>query len=244
MADAEGAVLSEVGGVELQGVGKVYGSGAIAVHALKHVDLVIEPGQFVVMLGPSGSGKTTFLNLVGGIEEPSEGSLRVAGRDLTSLSRAELTRYRREHVGFVFQFFNLVPTLTALENVQLVGELAGEGEHSAAALEAVGLADRLERFPSELSGGEQQRVAIARALVKQPRLLLCDEPTGALDLETGRQVLALLHRASRGDGRTVIVVTHNSAIARAADRIIRMGSGEIVEDVVQDAPLSPEEVVW
>ncbi len=145
MMRAEGAPLSEVGGVELQGVGKVYGSGAIAVHALKHVDLAIEPGQFVVILGPSGSGKTTFLNLVGGIEEPSEGSLRVAGRDLTSLSRAELTRYRREHVGFVFQFFNLVPTLTALENVQLVGELAGEGEGSAAAGAAGGRGGRRAR---------------------------------------------------------------------------------------------------
>jgi putative ABC transport system ATP-binding protein len=244
MASAKKSAPLEVAGLELRGVGKVYGSGAVAVHALKHVDLVIEPGQFVVMLGPSGSGKTTFLNLVGGIEEPSEGSLRVAGRDLTSLTRTELTRYRREHVGFVFQFFNLVPTLTALENVQLIAELAGEGERSIAALADVGLADRLERFPSELSGGEQQRVAIARALVKQPRLLLCDEPTGSLDLDTGRQVLALLHQASRGDGRTVILVTHNSAIARAADRVISMGSGEIVEDVVQDAPLPPEEVVW
>jgi putative ABC transport system ATP-binding protein len=214
------------------------------VHALKHVDLDIEPGQFVVILGPSGSGKTTLLNLIGGIEAPSEGRLRVAGRDLTSLSRPELTRYRREHVGFVFQFFNLVPTLTALENVQLVGELAGEGERSAAALADVGLADRLERFPSELSGGEQQRVAIARALVKRPRLLLCDEPTGSLDLDSGRQVLALLHRASREEGRTVIVVTHNSAIAKSADRVVRMGSGEVVADEVQDAPLSPEEVVW
>jgi putative ABC transport system ATP-binding protein len=239
-----GEAAPEAAGLELRGVSKVYGSGPVAVHALKHVDLAIEPGQFVVMLGPSGSGKTTFLNLVGGIEDPTGGSLRVAGRELTSLSRAELTRYRREHVGFVFQFFNLVPTLTALENVQLVAELTGEGQRSAAALVAVGLGEHLERFPSELSGGEQQRVAIARALVKRPRLLLCDEPTGSLDLDTGRQVLALLHEASRGDGRTVILVTHNSAIAKAADRVIRMGSGEIVEDIVQDAPLPPEEVTW
>jgi putative ABC transport system ATP-binding protein len=244
MTPAEAAVPPGDVGLELRGVGKTYGSGAVAVEALKHVDLTIEPGRFVVMLGPSGSGKTTFLNIVGGIEEPSEGSLRVAGRDLTSLSRTELTRYRREQVGFVFQFFNLVPTLTALENVELVAELAGEGERSAEALTDVGLADHLERFPSELSGGEQQRVAIARALVKRPRLLLCDEPTGSLDLDTGRQVLALLHRASRGDGRTVIVVTHNSAIARAADRVIHMGSGEIVADEVQDSPIAPEEVVW
>ena len=244
MVETMGESAPQPTGLVLRGVSKVYGSEPVAVHALKHVDLAIEPGQFVVMLGPSGSGKTTFLNLVGGIEEPTEGSLRVAGRELTSLSRTELTRYRREHVGFVFQFFNLVPTLTAVENVQLVAELVGEGERSAEALADVGLGDRLERFPSQLSGGEQQRVAIARALVKRPRLLLCDEPTGSLDLDTGRQVLALLHRASRGDGRTVIVVTHNSAIATAADRVIRMGSGEIVEDIVQDAPLSPEEVTW
>jgi putative ABC transport system ATP-binding protein len=231
-------------GLELRGVDKVYGSGQVAVHALKHVDLAIEPGQFVVLLGPSGSGKTTFLNLVGGIETPTEGTVTVAGRELTALSRAELTRYRRDHVGFVFQFFNLVPTLTALENVQLVAELAGEGERSVDALADVGLGAHLDRFPSALSGGEQQRVAIARALVKRPRLLLCDEPTGSLDLDTGRQVLALLHGASRGDGRTVILVTHNSAIARAADRVIHMGSGQIAEDVIQDEPLPPDQVTW
>jgi putative ABC transport system ATP-binding protein len=227
MADAEGAVLSEVGGVELQGVGKVYGSGAIAVHALKHVDLVIEPGQFVVLLGPSGSGKTTFLNLVGGIEEPSEGSLRVAGRDLTSLSRAELTRYRREHVGFVFQFFNLVPTLTALENVQLVGELAGEGERSAAALAEVGLADRLERFPSELSGGEQQRVAIARALANDPAIILADEPTANLDLHTGEEIIHLLRRLCREFGVTVITATHDHKMLDVSDRILWIEDGAI-----------------
>ncbi|MBN2204495.1 MAG: ABC transporter ATP-binding protein [Thermoleophilia bacterium] len=244
MTPTEASARSGDAGLELRGVGKTYGSGAVAVQALKHVDLGIAPGQFVVILGPSGSGKTTLLNIVGGIEEPSEGSLSVAGQELASLSRAELTRYRREQVGFVFQFFNLVPTLTALENVELVAELAGQSERSAEALADVGLADRLERFPSELSGGEQQRVAIARALVKRPRLLLCDEPTGSLDLDTGRQVLALLHAASRGDGRTVVVVTHNSAIARAADRVIRMGSGEIVADEVQDSPIGPGEVVW
>jgi putative ABC transport system ATP-binding protein len=228
----------------LRDVSKIYGSGDIAVRALSHVDLSVAAGQFVVLLGPSGSGKTTFLNVAGGIEEPTGGHIEVAGLELTTLTRTELTRYRRDHVGFVFQFFNLVPTLTALENVQLIAELAGCDEHSRQALDDVGLVERLDRFPSELSGGEQQRVAIARALVKRPRLLLCDEPTGSLDLDTGRRVLALLHEASRGDGRTVIVVTHNSAIARIADRVIRMRSGEVVEDSVQEAPLPPAEVSW
>lgn len=230
--------------VELRGVAKTYGAGELAVHALRPADLSIPAGQFVVLLGPSGSGKTTFLNLVGGIERPTAGQLLIAGSDLAELSKEDLTRFRRKQVGFVFQFFNLVPTLTAIENVQLIAELVGRGVESRQALESVGLGDRVDRFPGALSGGEQQRVAIARALVKHPRLLLCDEPTGSLDLDTGRQVLALLQDSARDGGRTVIVVTHNSAIAEAADRVIRMRSGVIVADVTNLEPLPAAEVSW
>jgi putative ABC transport system ATP-binding protein len=231
--------------VTLQGAAKTYGSGVLAVRALKPCDLSVASGQFVVLLGPSGSGKTTFLNLVGGIERPTAGRLLVDGHgDLAALSREDLTRYRRHEVGFVFQFFNLVPTLTALENVQLIAELVGHTADSEKALRDVGLGDRMDRFPGGLSGGEQQRVAIARAVVKRPRLLLCDEPTGSLDLDTGRQVLALLQGASQEDARTVIVVTHNSAIAAAADRVIRMRSGEVVSDECTESPAPAAEVTW
>jgi putative ABC transport system ATP-binding protein len=229
--------------VVLDGAAKTYGAGGLAVHALRPTELSIPAGQFVVLLGPSGSGKTTFLDLVGGIERPSSGRLVVDGSDLATLGPEELTRYRREEVGFVFQFFNLVPTLTALENVELMAELVGRGDAGRAALEEVGLGDRLDHFPGALSGGEQQRVAIARALVKQPRLLLCDEPTGSLDLDTGRQVLELLQAAARED-RTVIVVTHNSAIAEAADRVVRLRSGAVVSDESNAEPLPASEVDW
>ena len=229
--------------VALDGAAKTYGNGELAVHALRPTALTIPAGQFVVLLGPSGSGKTTFLDLVGGIERPTAGRLLVDGRDLVTLDREELTTYRRDDVGFVFQFFNLVPTLTALENVELMAELVGRGPESRQALEAVGLGDRLDHFPGALSGGQQQRVAIARALVKRPRLLLCDEPTGSLDLETGRQVLGLLRSAAR-DERSVIVVTHNSAIAEVADRVIRLRSGEVVEDRRNERPLPAAEVEW
>jgi putative ABC transport system ATP-binding protein len=232
--------------IRLAGVTKTYGRGEVAVHALRGIDAEIAPGQLVVVLGPSGSGKTTLLNLVGGIEAPSSGSIVVAGRDLGSLDERGLTAYRRSDVGFVFQFFNLVSTLTALENVALVAELVGERDLDAslAALRMVGLEDRADHFPSALSGGEQQRVAIARALVKRPPLLLADEPTGSLDLATGRQVLAALRRASEADGRTVLLVTHNTAIAAMADRVLRMGSGTIVEDRLQARPIPAEEVAW
>ncbi len=227
----------------LDGVAKTYGAGDLAVHALRPTGLAVDAGQFVVLLGPSGSGKTTFLDLVGGIERPTAGHLLVDGRDLAALGGEELTRYRREDVGFVFQFFNLVPTLTALENVELMAELVGRGGDSRAALEAVGLGDRLDHFPGALSGGQQQRVAIARALVKRPRLLLCDEPTGSLDLDTGRQVLALLQGAA-GEGCGVIVVTHNSAIADCADRVIRLRSGAVVSDERNSEPLAAAAVEW
>lgn len=231
--------------VVLDHVSKRYGEGEIAVDALKDVSLRIGAGEFVVVLGPSGSGKTTLLNIIGGIEQASGGSVAVAGRDLTRLSVGELSAYRRETVGFVFQFFNLVPTLTAHENVELIGELlsADAADQSTESLEAVGLGDRMDHFPGAMSGGQQQRVAIARALVKEPPLLLCDEPTGSLDLDMGRQVLDLLRHAA-AEGRTVLVVTHNSAIARIADRVIRMGSGRIIEDQRTVSPISPLDLQW
>jgi len=232
--------------VRLSGVVKAYGSGDVAVHALRGISLTVPAGQFVVVLGPSGSGKTTMMNLVGGIEPPTSGTVEVAGQDLVGLNDRDLTAFRRDTVGFVFQFFNLVPTLTAFENVQLVAELVGRTDpaDTRAAIQAVGLDGRGDHFPAALSGGEQQRVAIARAIVKNPPLLLCDEPTGSLDLETGRQVLAVLHRLSRTGGRTVLLVTHNSAIATIADRVVRMRSGEIVEDRANNNPSPPDQISW
>jgi putative ABC transport system ATP-binding protein len=232
--------------IELEGLEKSYGSGDVAVQAVRGIDLRIAEGQLVVILGPSGSGKTTLMNLIGGIEAPSAGRIVVAGRDITGLADSDLTEYRRKEVGFVFQFFNLVPTLTAFENVALVAELVGrrDAEASLAALRAVGLEERATHFPAAMSGGEQQRVAIARALVKEPAILLCDEPTGSLDLDTGRQVLAALQRASREAHRTIVLVTHNSAIARIADRVLRMGSGRLVGDRAEEHPIAAEEVVW
>jgi putative ABC transport system ATP-binding protein len=231
--------------IELEHVSKRYGSGDVAVDALKDVSLAIGRGELVVVLGPSGSGKTTLLNVIGGIEPITSGRLTVDGRELVGLSGDDLTTYRRETVGFVFQFFNLVPTLTALENVQLIAELErGEAaSRSQEALSAVGLADRMDHFPGALSGGQQQRVAIARAVVKEPPLLLADEPTGSLDLSMGRQVLALL-RGAADRGRTVLLVTHNGAIARMADRVVHVGSGSVVADERNPSPLPAGEVEW
>jgi putative ABC transport system ATP-binding protein len=198
-----------------------------------------------VLLGPSGSGKTTLLHVIGGIEPASAGAVRIAGTDLTTLDDDGRTAYRRDHVGFVFQFFNLIPALTAHENVQLVVGLTGhDATRTAETLAAVGLRERADRFPSQLSGGEQQRVAIARAIAADPDLLLCDEPTGALDLETGRRVLAVLQRRNREHGTTVVIVTHNTAIARMADRVVRMRSGSIADDIRNDAPCDATEVTW
>lgn len=232
--------------VLLNEVEKRYGEGAAAVAALRGVSLVIQQGELVVVLGPSGSGKTTLLNLVGALERPTAGSLVVAGSELAELDEAGRTTFRRSRVGFVFQFFNLVPTLTALENVALVLELTGRDEperRAREALVAVGLAERLAHFPGQLSGGEQQRVAIARAVAKQPALLLCDEPTGALDLDTGRLVLEEVRRVNR-EGRTVLVVTHNSGIAAMADRVVRLRSGEVVAVETNARPVEPAAVSW
>ena len=245
-AAAEAAARSGFPAVSLAGVAKRYGSGPTAVDALAGVDLEVWPGEFVVLLGPSGSGKTTLLNVIGGIEEATAGSVSIAGADLAGLRGNGLTAYRRDRVGFVFQFFNLVPTLTALENVQLLAEATGADAEarSRAALTRVGLAEVAHRFPGELSGGQQQRVAIARALVKEPPLLLCDEPTGSLDLDTGRQVLAVLRDLAREGHHTVLLVTHNSEIAQMADRVVRLHSGRIAGTQQVDAPVEAEALEW
>lgn len=245
-AIAEAAARSGAAAVALRRCAKRYGTGALAVDALRDVDLEVWPGEFVVILGPSGSGKTTLLNLIGGIETPTSGSVLVAGTDIAALDRKGLTRFRLGRVGFVFQFFNLVPTLTALENVQLLAEVTGDeaGPRSAEALAKVGLADVVDRFPAQLSGGQQQRVAIARALVKEPPLLLCDEPTGSLDLDTGRQVLTVLRDLAREGHHTVMLVTHNSAIGHMADRIVRLHSGRIASDERVDDPIEAGELEW
>ncbi|MDY7108576.1 MAG: ABC transporter ATP-binding protein [Planctomycetota bacterium] len=228
----------------LRGVTRTFVMGEVKVEVLRGIDLEIPSGRLTIILGPSGSGKTTLLNLVGGIDAPSTGELAFDGTALTDLSERALTRYRREQVGFVFQFYNLVPTLTALENVMVGTELVEDPMDPRKALEVVDLADRVDHFPAQLSGGEQQRVAIARALAKDPRLLLCDEPTGALDLETGRLILGLLRRVCDELGKTVIIVTHNSAIAGLADRIVRVGSG-VIDSVRENERVLPvEEIAW
>ena len=232
--------------VELRDVTRAFGEGPTRVTALSQATLTLPDGELVVVLGPSGSGKTTLLNLIGGIDQPTSGALEVAGQRLGSLDDQDLTAFRRDHVGFVFQFFNLVPTLTARENVALVTELTGRGDPAEVddILAAVGLADRADHFPGQLSGGEQQRVAIARALAKRPPLLLCDEPTGALDLDTGREVLGLLQRLQRDRGMTVVIVTHNAAIARMAHRTVRMRDGRISDVTATSEPADAATVEW
>jgi len=229
---------------------KVYGSDGVEVVALHAVDLALTAGEFVVILGPSGSGKSTLLNILGGLDVPTSGEVRFRDHVLTGADEKALTRYRREHVGFVFQFYNLIPGLTARENVQLVTDLPRSGPHDrqaqdpVEALRLVGLGERLDFFPAQLSGGEQQRVAIARAVAKRPDVLLCDEPTGALDVETGKLVLEALRRANRELHTTTVVITHNVAIAAMADRVLRMRNGMIVESVANAAPVDPATLVW
>ncbi len=230
--------------LELTGVGRTFRLGEVAIDAVRDVDLTIARGEFVSIVGPSGSGKTTLLNLLGGIDRPTTGAISFQGRDLALADRADLTRYRREHVGFVFQFFNLVPNLTAWENVQIAADICDRPESTEAMLERVRLADRADHFPAQLSGGEQQRVAIARALVKRPVLLLCDEPTGALDLTTGRRILSLLVDLNQSQQVTVVLVTHNVAISAVAHRVIHMSSGVVRDVVVPHRRLPPEEVEW
>lgn len=227
-----------------RGLTKVYRMGEVEVHALRGVDLDLYPGEFVVLLGPSGSGKSTLLNVLGGLDVPTAGTVRYLDHDLTAAGDAALTRYRRDHVGFVFQFYNLIPSLTALENVALVTEIAEHPLDPVEALRLVGLEARLHHFPAQLSGGEQQRVAIARAVAKRPDVLLCDEPTGALDYETGLMVLQVLEKVNRELGTTVAVITHNAAIAGMADRVIRLRSGQVVDVTRNARRLAPTELSW
>ena len=228
----------------LRDVSKIYTMGEVQVEALRHVDLDLHAGEFIVLLGASGSGKSTLLNILGGLDTPTSGTLNYLDHNLTSADEAALTTFRREHVGFVFQFYNLIPSLTALENVQLVTEISVNPMDAAEALALVGLSDRLHHFPAQLSGGEQQRVAIARAVAKRPDVLLCDEPTGALDFKTGKIVLQVLQRVNQELGTTIVIITHNAAIAGMADRVVYIGSGQITRIERNAARLSPEDIAW
>ncbi|HEX6320597.1 MAG TPA: ABC transporter ATP-binding protein [Burkholderiales bacterium] len=218
--------------------------GETEIHALRGVDLDIRAGEFIVLLGPSGSGKSTLLNILGGLDSPTSGSILFRDEDLSGADEAALTRYRREHVGFVFQFYNLIPSLTARENVALVTDISASPMPAAEALQWVGLGERLDHFPSQLSGGEQQRVAIARAIAKRPDVLLCDEPTGALDYETGKLVLEVIARINAELGTTAMVITHNAAISGMADRVLRLGDGRIVGVEKPARKLTPAEISW
>jgi len=230
--------------VRLEDVGKTYHMGELDVQVVRHVSLEIYAGELLVMVGPSGSGKSTLLNILGGLDRPSAGRVWFRDLELSACSRRELTRFRREAVGFVFQFYNLVPNLTARENVLVSTEISSTPMDVDRALALVGLTDRADHFPAQLSGGEQQRVAIARAVAKNPELLLCDEPTGALDYETGKRILRLLADLRQQLGTTVLLITHNAAIAHMADRVVRLRSGEVVEVHANPAPLAPEEIEW
>ena len=227
-----------------RGLAKTYRMGETEIQALRGVDLDIGAGEFIVLLGPSGSGKSTLLNILGGLDTPTSGSVRFRTHDLSNADEAALTRFRREHVGFVFQFYNLIPSLTARENVALVTDIAAHPMPAAEALAWVGLGARLDHFPSQLSGGEQQRVAIARAIVKRPDVLLCDEPTGALDYETGKLVLEVIAKINAELGTTAMVITHNAAIAGMADRVLRLGDGRIVGEERPVRKLTPAEISW
>lgn len=229
---------------DVHGLRRVYGSGPAAVEALRGVDLEIPERELVVILGASGSGKSTFLNIVGGLDQATDGQVLFRGTDLTTASAAELTLYRRRHVGFVFQFYNLMPSLTAWENVALITEIAESPMAPADALSLVGLSARMNHFPAQLSGGEQQRVAIARAVAKQPSVMLCDEPTGALDSATGIQVLEALVEVNRSIGATTLIITHNAGVAAIADRVVVFADGRVREMQVNTAPKLPRDVTW
>lgn len=227
-----------------KGITKVYRTGEVEVHALRGVDAALYAGEFTVLLGASGSGKSTLLNILGGLDHATAGQAWFRDKELTAMSDRELTRYRRNHVGFVFQFYNLVPSLTARENVALVTEIARNPMPAEEALERVGLTHRLDHFPAEMSGGEQQRVAIARAIAKRPEVLLCDEPTGALDSKTGVQVLAALQNINEDLGTSTIVITHNAGIRRMAHRVVHFADGNIAEVVTNDTRIAPSEIEW
>jgi len=226
------------------GVTKVYGTGDVSVHALRGIDIELYRGELVVLLGPSGSGKSTFLNILGGLDTPTEGSVHFRQTELTSLGDSGLTEFRRNHVGFVFQFYNLIPSLTAKENVSLVTEIAPHPLKPEEALTMVGLGERINHFPAQLSGGEQQRVAVARAIAKQPEVLLCDEPTGALDSNTGIAVLEAIEKINRELGTTTALITHNAGIAAMADRVISFADGRVSETRVNDRRVAARELSW
>ena len=230
--------------VKLENITKIYKMGEVEIRAADNINFSIKKGEFVVIVGPSGAGKTTVLNILGGMDTATGGKLVVDGEEITAYNAKKLTGYRREDIGFVFQFYNLVPNLTALENVELALQICKEPLDAKEVLEDVGLGDRLDNFPAQLSGGEQQRVSIARALAKNPKLLLCDEPTGALDYNTGKAILKLLQNMCRERGMTVIVITHNQALAPMADRLIHIKNGQVSQMELNDNPMSIDEIEW
>ena len=230
--------------VKLEGVSKIYGSKEVKIVAVDEISFQIDKGEFVVIVGPSGAGKTTVLNILGGMDKATSGKVLVDGRDIAKYSNRQLTAYRREEIGFVFQFYNLVPNLTALENVELALQICKNPLDAKTVLEEVGLKDRLTNFPAQLSGGEQQRVSIARALAKNPKLLLCDEPTGALDYQTGKAILKLLQDMCRERGMTLIVITHNSALTPMSDRVIKIKNGKVSNMTLNEHPTPVEEIEW
>ena len=230
--------------IELESVYKKYQMGEVTINALDGVSFSVEQGELCMVVGPSGAGKTTVLNILGGIDACDDGKVRVGGDLINQFNEKRLATYRRHDVGFVFQFYNLVPNLTALENVELASQISNKALNPARVLERVGLGERMDNFPSQLSGGEQQRVSIARALAKNPKILLCDEPTGALDYNTGKQILGLLQETSRETGMTVIIITHNTALTPMADRVITMKNGRVNRIAVNDNPLSVDRIEW
>ena len=230
--------------IEVKNLTKTYQMGEVTIKALENVSFSIDKGELVVVLGPSGAGKTTILNILGGMDSPTSGEIIIDGVDISKYNRKELTKYRRYDIGFVFQFYNLVGNLTALENVSLASQICKNPKDSKEALESVGLGDRLDHFPAQLSGGEQQRVSIARALAKNPKILLCDEPTGALDSKTGKKIIKLLQDTCRNTKTTTIIITHNAIIANIADKVIKVKNGTIEDTVINKTPANIEEIDW